>query len=628
MTNRGPDPTAIDLTLRSMAALAERAGRSVQVRNEEHERPLAIQYALYQLLKDTLKVATPQGVFRTSPYLYNTDDFDGRRDWSGQFVTSLLESGRGTCRSLPYLYQMLSERLGVESWLAFAPSHVYVKHRDAGRRSEGWQQRMHNVELTNGSFPTDGWLMASGYITLKAIQHGLFMRKLTAREAVAQCAVDLAGGYARKTGRLIDGFAQSCATLALSVDTLNPNARLLEIRVARAVWEASGKKTDLAKLESLCRRLAALGYREMPAQMYLNWLFELRTAKNPLDSVRYRPKRFPKPDSLNGLPVLTLTDGYFDEFPDWADSTRMAGVVFDLKKKKIAGIVHEPDSLRRGESWTPTRWLSTDPIHHPYQSPYAAFDGNPIFFVDPNGTSVGDYYLPNGKHVANDGIDDDKVYVVQGDISDIKQNPSQEEILTKIKPISVELGIGHKELLNRARWAYGESGGSLPLHYAWAINNFRERGSWPTIMGQEIYEQFSEGTYADGNQNYSSTNPIRNEPEKLNLIENYKNNVAGIISQQLGTPDPTNGAWQWRGGVKLSSRIAEGSQVPGFPAGRTILGLQVHRADGRYHYFFNVDLGNSPRRLGITSRNVQINWENVHPNSTRFTNRSSNYTTW
>mgnify|MGYP005848268709 CR=1 FL=1 len=71
------DSAAFDLTLRSMAALAERAGRSVPVRNEEHERPLAFQYALYQLLKDTLKVATPQGFFRTSPYTYNIDDFDG-----------------------------------------------------------------------------------------------------------------------------------------------------------------------------------------------------------------------------------------------------------------------------------------------------------------------------------------------------------------------------------------------------------------------------------------------------------------------------------------------------------------------------------------------------------------------
>jgi len=412
------DSVAFDLSIRSMAHPCERVGKeAVVIRNEKRERPLALQYAIDQLLKDTIQIASQEGIFRTQPYRYNIQDFDGRVDWSNQFVTKLLAEGQGTCRSLPYLYKILSDRLELETWLSLAPNHIYIKHRDAGKRSEGWQRRMHNVELTNGSFPTDGWLMAPGYITLTSIREGLYMRGLTDKESVVQCVIDLANGYTRQSGQLSDGFVTECVALALPYDSLNINARLLEIRLAREAWQKSGKKRDLQTLEALCKQLVAQGYREMPAQMYLNWLFELRATENPLDSVRYLPKRYPKPDSLNGLPVLTLTDGYFDEFPDWADSTRTAGVIFDLKAQRVVGIV-EPDSLQRGEPWAPTLWLSVDPISHPYQSPYVAFDDNPIFYVDPNGTTVGDYYTRSGSYLGSDGIDDGKNYIVNN-IEDI-----------------------------------------------------------------------------------------------------------------------------------------------------------------------------------------------------------------
>lgn len=35
------------------------------------------------------------------------------------------------------------------------------------------------------------------------------------------------------------------------------------------------------------------------------------------------------------------------------------------------------------------RWLSMDPVNYPWQSDYAAFDNNPIFFADPSGAKAG-----------------------------------------------------------------------------------------------------------------------------------------------------------------------------------------------------------------------------------------------
>jgi len=45
------------------------------------------------------------------------------------------------------------------------------------------------------------------------------------------------------------------------------------------------------------------------------------------------------------------------------------------------------------------------------------FDNNPIFLIDPNGTSAGDYYSRDGTHLGNDGKDDNKVYTVEGNFN-------------------------------------------------------------------------------------------------------------------------------------------------------------------------------------------------------------------
>lgn len=63
------------------------------------------------------------------------------------------------------------------------------------------------------------------------------------------------------------------------------------------------------------------------------------------------------------------------------------------------------------------RW-NIDPVVKPFESSYATFSDNPIYFIDPNGDNAGDYYK-DGVWVANDGIDDGKVYHADnnGDVS-------------------------------------------------------------------------------------------------------------------------------------------------------------------------------------------------------------------
>ena len=60
------------------------------------------------------------------------------------------------------------------------------------------------------------------------------------------------------------------------------------------------------------------------------------------------------------------------------------------------------------------KWLSTDPVTHAQFSPYSAFDNNPIYWIDPLGANAGDYYDKEGNFLGSDGIDDGKVYHVEG----------------------------------------------------------------------------------------------------------------------------------------------------------------------------------------------------------------------
>ena len=62
------------------------------------------------------------------------------------------------------------------------------------------------------------------------------------------------------------------------------------------------------------------------------------------------------------------------------------------------------------------RWFSVDPLAHLRESltPYNFVSNNPILRIDPDGQLDGDYYDVDGNYLGNDGIDDNKVYTVEG----------------------------------------------------------------------------------------------------------------------------------------------------------------------------------------------------------------------
>lgn len=241
--------------------------------------------ALFSIMTDSIPVISPKNeTILYTPYQYDFNDPFGNEKWENMFVTKLLETRKGNCHSLPYLYKILAEELGVEAHLALAPNHVYIKHYN---QKDGW----YNTELTSGLFPLDSWLMASGYVHINAIKNGVYMKALNNRESIALCLVDLALGQLKEPEPNLE-FSLKCSQKALEVFPNFVNALVLKT-------EIKGKKlqqllnqhgltletvSQLPRANSISKEIEKeliyiyeLGYRQMPESMYLDWLISLRT---------------------------------------------------------------------------------------------------------------------------------------------------------------------------------------------------------------------------------------------------------------------------------------------------------------------------------------------------------------
>lgn len=250
------------------------------------DRDLIEKYAaIYTAIVDTVILKSQSDSFTYLPFRYDFDDVFGGKSWENMFVTKLLTTRKGNCHSMPYLYKILCEELGVPCFLALAPNHIYIKHRSE-------KAGMYNTELTSASFPIDAWLMASGYITLESIQNGVYMDALNDKQCIALCVLDLAKGYDRKYPINDGTFIIKCCDLALEHFPKYINAMLLKAETRKKQFEKLMKERNISTpsvlrlqkdgkmlwddMNSLYTKVHKLGYRTMPEQMYVDWLLSLK----------------------------------------------------------------------------------------------------------------------------------------------------------------------------------------------------------------------------------------------------------------------------------------------------------------------------------------------------------------
>lgn len=158
------------------------------------------------------------------PYTYDFETFSmDEEPWERQFVSKVLKTHKGQCRSLPWMYKILAKEIGADVSLAYAPRHCYIMYRDEDNIiPEEWV----NLELTTHQMQPTWWIKQDYEICDSAIQVGTYMTPLTDKQTVACQMADLAFGYKEKFNRC-DEFTFYCSSRSLEFYPMNPSAWII-----------------------------------------------------------------------------------------------------------------------------------------------------------------------------------------------------------------------------------------------------------------------------------------------------------------------------------------------------------------------------------------------------------------
>ncbi|RTQ83421.1 MULTISPECIES: transglutaminase family protein [Stenotrophomonas] len=179
-----------------------------------------------QVLDALLKTLYEPGPWNQGqPFSYDLTDPLGKNPTNKQLAT-YLATREGNCVSMPILFVILGQRLGLPIALATAPNHVMVKFAD------DTQQAWLNVEATAGGFKYDSSYQRETGISEAALDNGLYLRPLLPHEGVGVIASSLMEHYgARKDASAL----MAVADLALAANSKDSVAM---------IWKANAYYLD------------------------------------------------------------------------------------------------------------------------------------------------------------------------------------------------------------------------------------------------------------------------------------------------------------------------------------------------------------------------------------------------
>ena len=276
------DTLKINSKLKTLKSLSYSILQSKTLEYSERDKEVVNKRAsIFAIMCDTIPINFNGKILKYEPFGYDFTDVFGHKTQESLFVSKLLETQKGNCHSLPYLYKILAEEIGIEANLALAPNHVYIKHRSI---KDGW----YNTELTSGIFPIDAWIMASGFVHIDAISNGVYMKALNNKESIALVMIDLAQCYQDKFPKNDGMFVLKCCETAIKEYPLFATALILraETHKTQMKKEQNQEKVNaqLLDLEKEYAFIHKIGYRNMPEDMYLNWLVTLKTDRKKYEN--------------------------------------------------------------------------------------------------------------------------------------------------------------------------------------------------------------------------------------------------------------------------------------------------------------------------------------------------------
>jgi len=110
-------------------------------------------------------------------YQYDLSDPFGK-NINNKLLPIYMATHKGNCASMPLLFIILGQKLGIDVTASTAPNHLFVKYRDD-------QGKTYNLEATSDARPTrDEWVRQQSPMTDEALKNRVYMQALTKHETV------------------------------------------------------------------------------------------------------------------------------------------------------------------------------------------------------------------------------------------------------------------------------------------------------------------------------------------------------------------------------------------------------------------------------------------------------------
>lgn len=112
-----------------------------------------------------------------------SDPFGGQP--GSKLLSTYVRTRKGNCVSMPTLFLIVADRMGLKVGLGAAPLHLFVRYTDPAGMD-------HNLEATSGAHEArTEWYRQNLPMTDRAIASGIYMRTLSRRETVAAMATSV-----------------------------------------------------------------------------------------------------------------------------------------------------------------------------------------------------------------------------------------------------------------------------------------------------------------------------------------------------------------------------------------------------------------------------------------------------
>lgn len=178
----------IDPTINVDAGLKQIDGIVIQIRGMLRSNPSSNEKLL--ALKRYLYERGPWNGYEV--FRYDFDDPRGTKI-GNKLLSNYLSSKKGNCVSMPLLFIVLGQRLGLDVTASTAPEHVFVKYTDSDTGVT------YSLEATSGASPArDIWIRQQSPMTDEAVANGIYLQKLTKRETVAVMAATLSENFSNR----------------------------------------------------------------------------------------------------------------------------------------------------------------------------------------------------------------------------------------------------------------------------------------------------------------------------------------------------------------------------------------------------------------------------------------------